>query len=416
MIKIKPALLLVISIIFLSFIAIAIEKFEIISPQDKVKTLSTRVTIDGTAAGTQAVDINGTKVKLEKGGRFYAVALLSPGKNVVLVTAKYPGEEKLAKKIRVLRIVTCDDIEKLFKGRQHWAKQQVLTLLTLGIIEGYPDNMFLPGRPLSRGEFATWLARAKQLKRAQLTEDVFFDVPKEHWRAPYIKAVVDEGYMSGVTGEIFEINRNITRKDAVVAVAKASKLIPTRLNRSPFYDVPSNSEDAPYIFSAYNKGWVIGYPGKIRKLEPQKDMTRGEIAVLISRMSNIKDMKTSLYDFEKGYSSYQFSKISTKPVINKVAAEPSKIAADGKTPLRLSADVTDAQGKTDISQVWADITPLGGPNNAKMNLMATGFYEITFIMTTETMPGEKNIIVNALDKSGLRSENSVKILVIKEKQ
>ena len=416
MIKIKPALLLVISIIILSFIAIAIAKFEIISPQDKGKTLSTRVTIDGTAAGAQAVDINRTKVKLEKGSRFYAVALLRPGKNVVLVTAKYQGDEKLAKKIRVLRIVTCDDIEKLFKGRQHWAKQQVLTLLTLGIIEGYPDNMFLPGRPLSRGEFATWLARAKQLKRAKLTEDVFFDVPKEHWRAPYIKAVVDEGYMSGVTGEVFEINRNITRKDAVVAVAKASKLIPTRLNRSPFSDVPSNMEDAAYIFSAYNKGWVIGYPGKIRKLEPQNDMTRGEIAVLLSRLSTIKDLKTTLYDFEKGYTYYQFSRISTKPVINKVAAEPSKIAADGKTPLKLSADVTDAQGKTDISQVWADITSLGGPNNAKMNLMATGFYEITFIMTTETVPGEKNITVKALDKSGLRSENSVKILVVKEKQ
>jgi hypothetical protein len=415
-IKIKPALLLALSIIFISFTALALANLEIISPQDKMKTLSTRATIDGTAVGAETVDINGTKVKMERGNRFYAVALLRPGKNVVLVTTKYPGEEKLAKKIRVLRIVACDDIEKLFKGRQHWAKQQVLTLLTLGIIEGYPDNMFLPGRPLSRGEFATWLARAKQLKRAQLTEDVFFDVPKEHWRAPYIKAVVDEGYMSGVTGEIFEINRNISRKDAVVAVAKASKLIPTRLNRSPFSDVPPDLSDAAYIFSAYNKGWIIGYPGKIRRFEPQKDMTRGEIAVLISRLSNIKDMRASLYDFEKGYTSYQFSKISTKPVINKVAAEPGRIAADGRTPLKLSADVTDAQGKADISQVWADITSLGGPNNAKMNLMESGLYEIGFIMTTETVPGEKNITVKALDKSGLRSESSVKIQVIKEKQ
>ena len=416
MIKIKPALLIVISIIFLSFIAFALEKFEIISPKDKVKTLSTRATIDGTAVGAETVDINGTKVKMERGNRFYAVALLRPGKNVVLVTAKFPGEEKLAKKIRVLRIVTCDDIEKLIKGRQHWAKQQVLTLMTLGIIEGYPDNMFLPDRPLSRGEFATWLARAKQLKNPKLDEDVFFDVPKEHWRAQFIKAVVDEGYMSAVTGEVFEINRNISRKDAVVAVAKASKLIPTRLNRSPFSDVPPDLSDAAYIFSAYNKGWVIGYPGNVRKFEPQKDMTRGEIAVLISRLSNIKDMKTALYDFEKGYTSYQFSRISTRPIINKVEAEPNKIAADGKTPLKLSADVTDAQGKTDISQVWADITSLGGPNNAKMNLMASGFYEITFTMTTETVPGEKNITVKALDKSGLRSENSVKITVIKEKQ
>ena len=416
MIKIKPALLLALSMIFISFTAIALVNLEVISPQDKLKTLSTRATIDGKALGAKTVDVNGTNVGMEKAARFYAVALLKPGKNVVLITAKYPGEEKLAKKIRVLRIVTCDDIEKLFKGRQHWAKQQVLTLMTLGIIEGYPDNMFLPGRPLSRGEFATWLARAKQLKKPKLDEDVFFDVPKEHWRAPFIKAVVDAGYMSGVKGEMFAIGQNISRKDAVVAVAKANKLIPTRLNRSPFSDVPTDLTDAAYIFSAYNKGWIIGYPGKIRRFEPQKDMTRGETAVLLSRLSNIKDMRISLYDFEQGYTAYQLCRISTKPLINRVAAEPGRIAADGMTPLKLSADVTDAQGKADISQVWADITSLGGPNNAKMNLMESGLYEIGFIMTTETVPGEKNITVKALDKSGLRSESSVKIQVIKEKQ
>ena len=416
MIKIKPALLLALSMIFISFTAIALVNLEVISPQDKLKTLSTRATIDGKALGAKTVDVNGTNVGMEKAARFYAVALLKPGKNVVLITAKYPGEEKLAKKIRVLRIVTCDDIEKLFKGRQHWAKQQVLTLMTLGIIEGYPDNMFLPGRPLSRGEFATWLARAKQLKKPKLDEDVFFDVPKEHWRAPFIKAVVDAGYMSGVKGEMFAIGQNISRKDAVVAVAKANKLIPTRLNRSPFSDVPTDLTDAAYIFSAYNKGWVIGYPGKTRRFEPQKDMTRGETAVLLSRLSNIKDMRISLYDFEQGYTAYQLCRISTKPLINRVAAEPGRIAADGMTPLKLSADVTDAQGKADISQVWADITSLGGPNNAKMNLMESGLYEIGFIMTTETVPGEKNITVKALDKSGLRSESSVKIQVIKEKQ
>jgi hypothetical protein len=122
----------------------------------------------------------------------------------------------------------------------------------------------------------------------------------------------------------------------------------------------------------------------------------------------------SLYDFEEGYTYHQFSSISTRPVISKLIADPIRLAADGKTPLKIAAEVTDAQGKSDISQVWADTTSLGGPNNAKMNLMQSGSYEVTFIISTETIPGEKNITVRALDKSGLKSElSSIKIFVTK---
>jgi hypothetical protein len=415
-IKIKPALLLI-SIVAFSFTAAAIANLDVISPKDKTNTLSTRASIDGAAPGAKEADLNGTKVDLDRSGKFNAIALLRPGKNVILVTAKYPDGQKLMKKVRVLRIVTCDDIEKLFKGSQHWAKQQILTLLTLGVIEGYPDNLFEPGKSLERGEFATWLARAKQLKTFQPKQDVFFDVPKEHWRSPYVKAVVDAGYMSGVTKEKFGVNDKISRGDAVVAVAKANKLTPLKLSKSPFSDVPTNSRDAAYIYSAFKNGWIIGIPGKEKKYEPEREMTRGEIAVLLSRLSNIKQLKATLYDFEKGYTYAQFSRISTKPVINMVAAEPSKLAADGKTPVKLSAEVVDAQGQSDISQVWADLTSLGGPNNAKMNPMEGKLYEISFIMTTETVAGEKNIAVRALDKSGLQSEiSTVKIIVIKEKQ
>ncbi|MFH1710379.1 MAG: S-layer homology domain-containing protein [bacterium] len=416
MINLRFTLALLISMIFVSFCAAAPSKLNVTSPVDKARIWSARASIDGTAPGAKKVYINGTKVELEKAGRIHAIALLKPGKNVVKVTAIYPGARTLSKKIRVLRMVTCNDIEKLFNGKQHWAKQQIVTLLTLGIIEGYPDNTFLPEEPLSRGEFATWLTRAKQLKRPKPADDVFFDVPKEHWRASYIKAVMDAGYMTGVTPDRFGINEKISRGEAVAAVAKANNLAPLKLSKSPFYDVPPDFKDAAYIYSAYNKGWITGYPGKVKKYEPEKDVTRGEIAVLLSRLETTKKLKASMYDFEKGYTAYQFSKINTRPVINKVVADPLRLAADGKTPLKLSADVADAQGKADISQVWADITSLGGPNNAKMNLIESGSYEISFIMTTETTPGEKNITVKASDKSGLISESSVKISVIREKR
>jgi len=418
--KLNSALLLFILLLILVPLvplgAAGLAKLEVASPKDKTKTWSTRVAIDGTALGANEVDINGTKADLEKGGGFSAVALLKPGKNVIMVSATYEGEEKLTNKIRVLRNVTCDDIEKLYKGKQHWAKQQILTLLTLGVIEGYPDNLFLPGNPLSRGEFATWLARAKQLKRSGPSEDIFYDVPKEHWRASYIKAVVDAGYMTGISKDRFGINKMISRGDVVAAVIKANNIAPSRSSKSPFSDVPLNSKNASYIYSAYNKGWIIGVPGKKRKFEPERNMNRGEIAVLLSRLESIQKLKASLYDFEQGYTASQYAKISTKPVISTVEAEPWKLAADGKTPLKLVADVTDAQGKSDISQVWADVTSLGGPNNAKMNLMENGLYGLSFIMTTETEAGEKAITIKALDKSGLRNESTIKIIVTKEKQ
>jgi hypothetical protein len=403
--------------VFISFSVAAVPKLEIISPKDKTKTWSTRVAIVGAAPGAKAVDLNGVKVDLGSSGKFNAVALLKPGKNVILAKALFPKGAKLTKKIRVLRIVTCDDIETLFKGKQHWAKQQVLTLLTLGIIEGYPNNMFEPNSPLERGEFATWLARAKQLKRFKPKEDVFFDVPKEHWRAPYIKAVVDAGYMRGLMADRFGLSDKISRGDAVAAVAKANKLAPLKLSESPFNDVLPSSKDAPYIYSAYNKGWIVGVPGRVRRFEPERDMTRGEVAVLLSRLSTIRQLRTSLYDFEKGYTSYQFSSIGTRPVIVRVDAEPARLEADGKTPVKLSAQVTDAQGSADISFVWADITSLGGPNNAKMNPVQDGKYEINFVMTTETESGVKIVPIGALDKSGLKSETSdAKIMVIKGKQ
>jgi hypothetical protein len=417
MIKIKPASLIIFLVVFFSFSAVALKIFDITSPIDMIQSLSTRANISGTVLGAKEVEINGTKVDLDKDGKLNAVALLMPGKNYILVTARYAGGRKLTKKIRVLRVITCDDIEELFKGKAHWAKQQVLTLLTLGIIEGYPDNTFLPDRPLSRGEFATWLAKAKQLKMPLVTEDIFFDVPKEHWRAAYIKAVVDAGYMTGLTANTFGIDSLIKRGDAVAVVARANKLFPLKLRKSPFSDVPPGSKDAAYIYSAYRAGWIKGYPGKVRKFEPESNITRGEVAVLLSRLSNIKVLRSSLFDFEEGYTPSQFSIISTKPVISMIAAVPNKIAADGKTPLKLSAKVTDAQGASDISQVWADLMSLGGPNNAKMNLMVSGMYEISFIMSTETVSGEKDIAITALDKSGLKSDPSiVKVLVTKEKQ
>ena len=412
--NLRQVSLLIFAICLTSIGATAVPQFDVISPKDRTVTWSKGALIKGFAPKAKQVDINGTAADMEITGDFSAMALLNPGKNVIVVKAIYPGGETSSKKIRILRRVASDDIVSLFKGRKHWAKQQILTLLTLGIIENYPDNLFQPKKTLSRGEFATWLARAKELSTFKQKSDVFYDVPKEQWRAPYIKAVVERGYMKGLTKNRFGIDEKINRIDAVIAVAKANGLEPLKLAKSPFSDVKLGSEGANYIFSAYNKGWIIGVPGKVRRFEPNKEMTRGEIAVLLSRLSNIKKLSASIYDFNVGYTNDRLSGISTRPYIVESSSDPASVIADGKTPVKISAKVSDAQGPSDIFLVWANLTSLGGPSNATMDLMKNGKYEVSFIVTSEAEPGEKDVTIGALDRSGLRSKvSTVKVTVHK---
>ncbi len=412
----KRISLLIFVICLASFGAAAVLQLDIISPKDKTITWSTRAPIEIVAPKAKKVDINGTIADIEETGGFSAMALLKPGKNVILAKAVFPDGKISSVRVRVLRMVTCYDIESLFKGMRHWAKKQVVTLLTLGIIEGYPDNTFQPERSLSRGEFATWLARAKELKTFPQKKDEFYDVPKEQWRAPQIKAVVEKGYMKGLKGNRFGIDEKISRADAVIAVAKANGLKPLKLSKSPFSDIKPGSEGANYILLAFNKGWIMGLPGKVHRFEPKRPITRGEIAMLLSRLSNIKELRKSMNDFNVGYSGDRLSKISTKPVIVYSSSDPVSIVAGSRTPVKISARVSDAQGPSDISLVWADLSQLGGPNDAIMKLMRNGKYEIRFIVKPETGPGEKEIFIRALDRSGLKSRiSTIKITIIKRK-
>ena len=389
---------------------------DISSPKDKTITQLPRIPISCAAMDIGSLNINGTGVDLEKGGKLEAVAILRAGKNVIAVTATPVTGAKIARKIRVLRIVTFDDIETLYEGKQHWAKSQILLLSTLGIIEGYPDNTFQPDRPISRGELATWIARSRNFKVFAPKEDVFYDVPKEHWRAPYIKAVVDMGIMKGTSKDRFGIEAPISRAEAVGVFLRAYNISKQSLTKkSPFSDITSGAGNAEDIISAFNSGLVIGVPQRNRIFEPQRPMKRAEAVLIISRLKNMKALKAQLYDFEVGYTSARFCKISTKPVIKESGAYPSRLNADGKTLLRLTADVFDAQGASDISQVWADLTSIRGPNNAKMNIMQDGTYELSFIMSTEVEGGAKSVTIGALDKSGLKSYGVVKFTVSKEK-
>jgi Glucodextranase, domain B/S-layer homology domain len=383
------------------------------SPKDKIITTRTRLMITGTAFTAKEVSVNRTKITPTAFGTFEAAALLRPGKNFVSVTATFPNGEAPVKNVRILRTISFDDIENYAGGKPHWSKTDVVRLATLGIIEGYPDNNFMPEQYITRGEIATWLARARGMKCPAPKSDVFYDVPKEHWRARYIKAVTDAGYMQGSSNDKFGIDTTVKRGEAVMMFVKAFGFKPPSNPAVYFPDVPKGSKYFLTISAAFTNGMVIGYPGKTKILAPEVDMKRAEAAMLISSLPNVRKQVTELYDFKSGYSEKVYSRIGTKPVITKAQILPVSLLPNGKTPSMLTVYITDSQGDADISMVWADLSSVNGPVNAKLTRKSAGVYELPFIVTSEAEAGERSVTIKALDKAGLESEERVKFSVTK---
>ena len=242
-----------IGILFLSEALFSPALAIIFDPQDKTKTFSEILMLRGQVEGKGELKVNGRAIKVGEDGTFACGLVLNPGKNLVEVRREEQGQ-----KLRVLKLVSFPDIEELYDGKKHWARGQIVYLATLGIIEGEPDGNFYPGRAISRGEFATWVARAKKLPLPSLTEDVFFDVPKEHWRAPYIKAVVEAGLMVPFSKDIFGIDEPISRREAAEVAIKTEGLGIVKKIVPLFKDVPKEEKGAEPIYTAWERGLVIG--------------------------------------------------------------------------------------------------------------------------------------------------------------
>ncbi|MCX5725945.1 MAG: S-layer homology domain-containing protein, partial [Candidatus Saganbacteria bacterium] len=178
----------------------------ITEPHDKLITYEPVIKISGKASEIDKLVINGISIDLNRYGEFLAGLKLHPGKNFVEISATPMKGKKINKTIRILRLVTFPDMDMLYEGKKHWGRRATIDLSTAGIIEGYPDGYFYPSVWISRGELATWLCRTMGLARNVPTRDVFYDVPKEHWRAPFIKAVTDARYMKAFSKNLFGIN------------------------------------------------------------------------------------------------------------------------------------------------------------------------------------------------------------------
>jgi parallel beta-helix repeat protein len=163
----------------------------------------------------------------------------------------------------------------------NWAQAFIQAMVEKGLISGFPDATFKPNQHLTRAEYAALLA--KTFTQTPIQEAIeFSDIPSNFWAAAAIQKASAMGFIAGFPDGTFRPNHNLTRIQAIVSLVNGLKLTQGNLDSLLVYtdraQIPSYAVEK--VASATNAGLVVNYPN-INELNPLRDITRAEIAVMI---------------------------------------------------------------------------------------------------------------------------------------
>jgi hypothetical protein len=173
----------------------------------------------------------------------------------------------------------------------HWAKECIVQLGERSLVKGYSDGKFRPEAPLTRAEFASLMVGAFG-KSPDVQKAVNFkDVPKNHWAWQFIQTVSKKRFFSGYPDGTFRPEQPILRVEAITVIASALNLPSPKLPEVTLKDAFDDAAEIPnyaknVMAAATQRAIVVNYPN-IRKLRPNQNATRGEVAALFCRALRI---------------------------------------------------------------------------------------------------------------------------------
>lgn len=103
----------------------------------------------------------------------------------------------------------------------HWAKDVIVELVSKYVIDGSNSVSFAPNKNITRGEFAVFIARALGLSGDSQAAARFSDVPTFSTEGAYIGAASKAGIISGYANGTFKASSFITREQMAIMVVRA---------------------------------------------------------------------------------------------------------------------------------------------------------------------------------------------------
>lgn len=106
--------------------------------------------------------------------------------------------------------------------QNYWAQPFIAALAERNIVKGYPDGTYRPEESVDRDEFASILQAAfnQPTERRIASGSVYKDVPQGYWAATQIESAYQMGFMSGYPGGYFRPQQPVTKVEALVSLAQ----------------------------------------------------------------------------------------------------------------------------------------------------------------------------------------------------
>lgn len=130
--------------------------------------------------------------------------------------------------------------------QNHFYQKSIVQLQQQAIINGYPEGDFRPNSSITRAEFAAILLKAFPNAKSVRYAINFSDVPVNHWAYNAIKSAYEKGFISGYPDKTFKPNEKLPRVQALIIIASGLNYTapsPSRAMLQQYFDDASEIPD-----------------------------------------------------------------------------------------------------------------------------------------------------------------------------
>lgn len=170
-------------------------------------------------------------------------------------------------------------------------KDEISKLYSMNIISGMSDEEFMPNRTMTRAEFTKVVTGALGLSAKEVCR--FTDVSEDDWFYSFVVAAYENEIVFGVSDSEFAPNNTITRQEACVMVMRASEKLGFDINYDDTRIINAISEFDDYTQCASWSLKAVAFcvennmiSSDTMNINPNEDITRGEICKMIYEMVN----------------------------------------------------------------------------------------------------------------------------------
>ncbi|MEK7672260.1 MAG: S-layer homology domain-containing protein [Patescibacteria group bacterium] len=172
------------------------------------------------------------------------------------------------------------------------------------IVKGYPDGTFAPDKLVTRAEALKMIIGATGIKFDGQFDVIFPDVKKEDWFFGYVMAAKTQGLIKGYDDGKFKPHDTVNLAENLKMLILAAKVqVPGSVSADVYTDVKKDDWFAPYALYSRNHNMI--FSDDYGKLLPNQAMTRAAFAELVYRMMVVKDSKEQPFPLDLSWREFE---------------------------------------------------------------------------------------------------------------